>query len=218
MAWLLGNALLSGPALTRAIGVLSLAGLPLLPGFGAYAGAAATMVERGGLGAATVVLLAASHALLVFALLHGAFGVRNARVIGLEIRQSLTARLQLLPGALLALHALVFGLMPAVTGPRSLLGAAGDMGIAGWLALILALALGLALWRVSSGGFGAEQLERADVLLGQSGRLGAPVLASLERIRGGFRFVLAVLESDGALLWAGLSVLIALLIARPGTP
>lgn len=218
MAWLLGNALLSGPAIGRLIGAFSLAGLPLLPGFVAYAGAASAMIERGGLGAATVVLLTASHALLVVALLNSAFGMRNVRGIAADVRQSLTERLRLAPAALLAAHALLLGVAPTLAGPRSLLGVAGDMGIAGWLALLLALALGTALWRVSSSGFGAEQLERADRLLSQSGRLGAPVLASLDRIRGGFRFVLAVLESDGALLWAGLSVLIALLIARPGTP
>ncbi len=223
-AWLLGSRLLGAESPLRLFGALSLAGVPPLAGFAAQSGiAAATALSSFSL--AIVVLLAFAQALLMFALLSHVLRVRPLFKGGESWSSLLRAPLRHLPALVVVLHLTLLGLAPALSGTQPPFAA---MGAWGWASLAVSIALALALARASASArlsgidtgmdvpqAAAEVLRRIQPASHAAAGL---MLGAIERIRTSFRLVFTMLESDGALLWACLFTLIAVLIGRSGTP
>ena len=224
-AWLLGSRLLRSESPLRLFGALSLAGLPPLAGFAAQSGIVAAVTALTSFSIAIVILLVFAQALLMFALFTHLLRIRPLFKSGESWRYLLQAPLRHLPALVAVLHLALLGLAPALSGTQSPFAA---MGLWGWASLAISVALALALARASAGTrlsgidtdmdvpqAAAEVLSRIQAV---SQAVGGLLLGAVERIRTAFRLVFMMLESDGALLWACLFTLIAVLIGRSGTP
>ncbi len=224
-AWLLGSRLLRSESSLRLFGALSLAGLPPLAGFAAQSGIVAAVTALTSFSIAIVILLVFAQALLMFALLTHLLRVRTLFKSGESWRALLQAPLRHLPALVVVLHLALLGLAPALSGTQPPFAA---MSLWGGASLAISVALALALTRVSAGTrlsgidtnmdvpqAAAEVLSRIHAV---SHAVAGLLLGAIERIRTAFRLVFTMLESDGALLWACLFTLIAVLIGRSGTP
>jgi hypothetical protein len=236
IAWFLGTTLLDQPAEgfpirlhtavsgARLLGALCLIGLPLTAGFAGRAGVAVTWAGRGVNGVILVVALALSQLLLTLCVL------RLWRWAGTPQPQSETnptsasasTLVSYLPAAalgLLCLHVVLFGVAPNLAGAPFLGDQLAGMGLLGWLVWLAPTLLGVAAWwfeprwldllsevrptLLSVVGLGWWQ----DILTGAFDRLARPL-----------RGILVFLESDGALLWAVIVILIVVIVTRPGAP
>lgn len=224
-AWLLGSRLLRSESPLRLFGAFSLAGLPPLAGFAAQSGIVAAVSGLSTFGSAIVILLIFAQALLMFALLTHVLRVRPPFRDGESWAHVLRAPLWHLPALVAVLHLILLGLAPALSGTQPPFAA---MGVWSWAALFISIALALGLLRASAGTRLAGSDSNTDVTLAAaevlnriqtvSNAVAGLLLGAIERIRTAFRLVFTMLESDGALLWACLFTLIAVLIGRSGTP
>jgi hypothetical protein len=119
---------------------------------------------------------------------------------------------------LIALLALALGLAPAIAGRPGLIALPAQMGIAGWVHLLLTVPFGLLLWQLASNPAVQDGIERVIGLIEGGQSIGQLGLGAIGRIQSGLRLVFVFLESDGALLWAGMVVLMAILVAGNSTP
>ncbi|MCX6019127.1 MAG: hypothetical protein NTZ50_11635 [Chloroflexi bacterium] len=219
-AWLLGNALLTIPGAGRVLGIACLLGLPGTTGFFAYASASEALRANNLLDIALLMLRAGSLAMLTFALLRFAAGDRTPAALITSARRELFPDQRQIPAlALLAAHALIFGIVGWMLGTSSLIDTAAAMQPISWISLASGILLGAGLWRINSAsGRSADALPRADALLSNVEDAFAPVFAALDRARNSFGAALALIQSDGALLLAGLALIIAVLVSGQTTP
>ncbi len=228
VAWLLGTALIDEAAgqyparyrpaipVVRAVAALSLAGLPLTAGFVGRAGVISTWAARDIGGAALIMGFSIAQIVLVAALLRLMLWHEPA---GGEEEHTGSATLRLAVLGIPSILVVLFGLAPGLSGAGGLSTTFDQVGLAGWIFWIIPSALGGLLWYMEKRWSATlnrynDRLMTAlelnwwqDILAGAIGRLSKP-----------FTGVLTLLESDGALLWAVIVILIAVLISRPGGP
>jgi formate hydrogenlyase subunit 3/multisubunit Na+/H+ antiporter MnhD subunit len=228
IAWLTGTTLLdqstaSYPTVlhktvfwARLLGALCLIGLPLTAGFVGRAGVINTWAGRGLNGALLVVALTLAQLLLTLCALRL---WRWLEAPGDDVAPSTEGYLLSAALGILCLHIVFFGIAPGLAAAPSLGDQITRNGLVGWVLWLLATLLGVAGWwfqpkwldllantrqtLVSVVGLDWWQ----DILIGALGRIAKP-------LRGLFIF----LESDGALLWAVVVILIIVLVSRPGGP
>lgn len=240
IAWLLGcilvnHAVLMPPSNTQRVvramqilGVLCLIGLPLTVGFIGRSGLIASWTGRG-LGSWLIALgFVLASALLIHCLLRfilpafsGAAGMTDADDSGYVLAPTTkqAVGLDILRLIVVAAPVMIFGVAPGLIGAGSLGEALARNGLAGWLAWLLSIVLGVALWwfewRWSPGA--AQLREHAIAVLGLQW-LYDVLGGAVARIRSALGYVFTFLESDGALLWTIIVVLLMVLISRPGGP
>ena len=112
-----------------------------------------------------------------------------------------------------------FGLLPQLLGATGLNQPVARNGLAGWVTWLLAVVAGVAVWWYEERwqlrlGAWRNTIEKAinlnwlrEIWSGATERLARP-----------FRLIFPFLESDGALLWAIILVLLVVLVTRPGGP
>jgi hypothetical protein len=234
IAWIAGAALISlhdatdgvlgrrAGRVVRGIGAFALIGFPLTAGMIGRAGIVSAWQAEGVGGALLIIAFTVAAGLLAYALIHCTLRQDLETDTGSErsdeLRQPLFWR-ALIAAVALAMPAVIFGIAPAAIGADDLLGAAGRMGVLGWLMWLLSIGVGWALWQFEPRWAGWLD-ERSDVI---SYALSLEWLTSLfagatRRIRAPFTVVFDILESDGALVWAAIVALLAILVARPGGP
>ena len=234
VAWLLGYPLLQSslnqPApfnrtaqVARLFGAAAWVGLPLTVGFVGQAGIAAVLAERGGLGWLALVGWVIGLALFAAATLRIALAPMPMQLaLGLDVN---TARWNWRSAAtfapLLVLMGMIvgFGLLPQLLGATGLNQPVARNGLAGWVTWLLAVVAGVAVWWYEERwqlrlGAWRNTIEKAinlnwlrEIWSGATERLARP-----------FRLIFPFLESDGALLWAIILVLLVALVTRPGGP
>ena len=234
IAWILGAALISlndaaegrlGRRIGRVIrifGALVLIGLPLTVGFIGRAGVVSAWQDDGLAGALLIIGFTLAGGLLAYCLLHCALRIDLETDESIsqrdEIRQPLFIR-TILAAIALALPAILFGIAPGLIGAGDLLGAAGRMGIVGVLTWLISLGAGAALWQFEprwAGWLDARGEGISEAL--SLGWLTSLFAGATRRIRAPFATVFDILESDGALIWAAIVALLAILVSRPGGP
>ncbi|BCX02795.1 MAG: hypothetical protein KatS3mg053_0733 [Candidatus Roseilinea sp.] len=237
IAWLVGAALIGWPKTgdaplpierarlaLRVVGALCLVGLPLTVGFVGQAGILATWAERGGDGWAFVlgwgvVLAVMTHILLKITL--GAIGVRaqqtaqtadGARIGFAWAREAAGGLATLAP-------ILVFGIAPSLLTAEAFADVLGRNGLVGWAGWAIAICAGAALWRLEPRWQPAlHHIRDHAISTLDLGWFYSLLGGAVARLRSPFGRVFTLLESDGALLWAIIVVLLIVLIARPGGP
>lgn len=234
IAWILGAALISlndasegrlgrrAGASIRIIGALVLIGMPLTVGLHGRAGIVSAW-QSDGLGGVLLILgFMLAGSLLTYCLIHRALHTDQEMDASMErrdeIRQPLFIR-ALIAAFALALPALLFGLAPGLIGAGDLLNTLGRMGILGWMVWLVSLGTGAALWQFEPrwAGWLEERSEWFSQALSLQWLTGLFVGAA-GRIRAPFTVVFDILESDGALVWAAIVALLAILVSRPGGP
>lgn len=212
--WLLGSAMLEQAGFARILAGLSLLAVPGTPGFPGLT--AAPDPGTGLLGPATMVLQAGCRMILTFALLRHTFGGVTSTAIRSALSESITPRR--LPALLLAAaHMFVLGAAPQWFGGISLSDALTRAGAAGWASLVVGIALGAVLWRISGSELD-DALRRAGALLLRTELLFRPLYAALARLQRSFGALSTLLDSEGALLLTCLALVLAVLILGQSAP
>ena len=228
IAWLLGYPLLQAslnqPApfnrlaqVARLFGAAAWVGLPLTVGFVGQAGIVAALGWVGVLGWVIGLALLAATALRI-----ALVPMPIQLALGLDVdtsRWSWQRMATFAPLAGLMLGVLVFGLFPQLLGATGLNQSVARNGLLGWGAWLLAVIAGVALWWY-------EDRWQPRIETWRSTTENALSLKWLRELWGGaterlarpFRIIFPFLESDGALLWAIILVLLGVLVSRPGGP
>lgn len=206
----------------RGIGALVLIGLPLTVGLVGRAGVISAWQNEGIAGALLVLAVTLAASALVYALIHCTLRidleVDEEMARRDELRQSLLFRM-ILAAVALAIPALLFGIAPALLGAGDLLSVLGRMGVIGWAMWLLSLGMGAALWQFEPRWAGWLEARSEAISHALSLQWMTSLFAgAVGRIRAPFTVVFDILESDGALVWAAIIALLAILISRPGGP
>lgn len=211
-AWVFGCALLEGQArAARAAGALVLFGVPFTIGF----------VSR----AATTGALASGSELLGLAVwLLGTLAL--ALGLARAVRGDATERGWFdrnwrgwAASATALAPALAFGVMPQWIGAPPLGDALAGHGLAGWAGMAAAVGLIVAVALIARRSAGRWARARSIAERAFSLRwMEVLLVGALDRLGGPFRGAFGFLESNGAMLWAVIAVLIAVLISRSGGP
>ncbi|NJM42622.1 MAG: hypothetical protein HC853_18715 [Anaerolineae bacterium] len=234
VAWLLGYPLLqsslSRPApfnraaqAARLVGAAAWAGLPLTVGFVGQAGVVATLAGLGGWGWLAVLGWVIGLALLVGTALRIALAPMPMQ-LALNLEMKTTGRrwrdaLNCVPLAVLMLMVLMFGLFPQLLGATGLNQPVARNGVLGWAAWLLAVLAGVALWWFEERWQPRLEPWRSTLENALSLKWLRELWAgATERLAQPFRVIFPFLESDGALLWAIILVLLVVLVTRPGGP
>lgn len=234
IAWIVGSSLITlddategrlgrrAGRIIRALGALTLIGLPLTVGLIGHAGVVSHWQTQGLAGGLFTIGFTIAGGLLAYCLIHCVLRidqeVDEQAELRSELRQSQWIR-TMAAAVFLVLPALVFGLAPALIGAGDLLSAIGRMGLLGWITWLLGLGIGAALWLLEPRW--APALEDRSESIAHT--LSLDWLTSLfagaaGRIRAPFASIFDILESDGALVWAAIVALLAILVTRPGGP
>ncbi len=228
IAWLLSNLLINHRPtanvpiavrfgqLTRLFGVACLAGIPFTVGFVGRAGLAEEFIRSGGLGLLLVILMTLAQAASITVALRIALNIP----IEVSASESVVTNVSLIPGLLAFLvvcaPSILFGLAPTLLGLSN--GPLGRAGVWSWFTSAIALALGVGLWWLESRWF--DRIEaRVNTLESVLSLhwLRSIFAGALERLAKPLRTVFPFLESDGAMLWAVMVVLLLVAISR-GNP
>ncbi len=215
LAWVLGSLLLVQLPLLRLGSLLLFAGLPPLAGFGSHALAFNALTQAGAPGIVTLLLALCAMALFMAALLKCVFGLEAVNDALRGLMRSV-AGLAREPVRLIALaHALLFGVASSLAGRTATATINAPAGIA---LLAATLLVGVFVWRFLDRERVMESFDQTEAGIDRVAAGMSIAEGALERMRAGLRVVFVFLESDGALLWACLLVLIALLIGRSAQP
>ena len=236
VAWLFGSELLQSRGNSqdflstrvalylRILGAAVLIGIPLTVGFVSWAGIPSQLTERGFGGIVLLLIWVASMAMLTAAALRIAF--LNSAALHMSFdgpSRYLNAYVApvpaLSPMLLLALIAVLFGVVPQLVGAAGLAQPVLRNGILDWVGWLVAIGVGGAAWW-----FESRWQALADALRGPADSL--LNLRWLHELWGGavqrlarpLRMVFPFLESDGVLLWAIILILLFVLVNRPGGP
>ena len=236
VAWLLGSELLQSrgnsrdPVSTRmalylrVAGAAVLIGLPLTVGFVGWAGVPSQLVERGLGGIVLLLIWAISLAMLTATVLRVAFLNTAALHMSFDgpsryMNRYIAPIVQLAPMLILALMAVLFGVVPQLLGAAGLAQPVLRNSILDWAIWLVALAAGgIAWWFQTRWQDWADVLRQSadDVLnLRWLHELWA---GAIQRLARPLRLVFPFLESDGVLLWAIIIILLFVLVNRPGGP
>ena len=218
-AWLLGCAVVTfvtftsqartNPVLlvTRTIGAACLLGVPATVGFIGQAGVIAASVKLPGFGAIALLVRVIALALLGYVLAREVLEPDATNI------SSRTGSRMLLGVVVAALTIIGMGLMLGIGD------AVTRNGLLGWLAWLLSLVGAAALWRFRPLWRRIVALPRATLASALSfDWLSELAYGAVARLQAPLPRVFSVLESDGALVWAMIIVLLLVLISRPGGP
>lgn len=215
MAWIALSTALDAPLPLRMLGLLIGAGLPLTVGFSAWSGAIAFLSAREAVDAALVVLVIGVSIICVFAVLR-----RLLPGAGLfkAIRKD-AAGITAYPGeATVLAHAVLFGFVPSLAQAPAISASLSAMGVFGWTHVVLGTALGVTLWQLSERWLDMDAFDDIDTALDRLGIAVEPIRGAFGRLQRAMRTAFALLESDGALLWACLATIVAVLAGQAGAP
>ena len=121
--------------------------------------------------------------------------------------------------AVLSLHVVLFGLSPGLATAPSLGEQLSRNGLAGWLTWLFPTLLGAAAWWYESRWLAYIVLARDAVISLIDLSWWQNILGgALNRIGRPLGSIFIFLESDGALLWAVIVILVIVLVSRPGGP
>jgi hypothetical protein len=138
---------------------------------------------------------------------------------GEDVAPSLEGYLLSAALGILCLHIMLFGIVPSLAGSASVIDLVTQNGLLGWLLWLFATLLGTAGWwfQPQWSGLLADSGQKIAAVIGL--RWWQDILVgALERIAKPLRGLFVFLESDGALLWAVIVILIIVLVSRPGGP
>lgn len=227
ITWLLGTTLLGlepsacstrfRPLLMapRLAGLLCLFGLPLTVGFIGRSGIVAVWAGRGLGGAALIASYALTLSLLVLCLLRL---FRFAETSDGEfVAKATDYRLTMVIFPVILV--LVFGIAPSLVAAPSLGNRLSQQGFMGWFVWVLSAAIGAGLWLTEPlwSVRMASSSERVSAVFGL--RWWQDIITgAVDRLTKPWRHVITFLESDGALLWAVIVILLVVLVSRPGKP
>jgi hypothetical protein len=228
IAWILGTALVSQtsaayPAtvrrivqIARYIGAACLIGVPLTAGFVGRAGVAALWANRGPGGMILIAGIAITQLLLTYCVLRLAmWRVTPSADEPATISHYLVAAVL----AILSLHVVLFGVSPSLAAAPSLGEQLGHNGWAGWLIWLLPTLIGCAAWWYESRWLSYISLVSDALISFTDLSWWQNILGgALNRIARPLGSIFIFLESDGALLWAVIVILIIVLVSRPGGP
>ena len=228
IAWLLGATLIaeipmSYPARLRRFAViprlgaaLCLVGLPLTVGFIGRAGVISAWAERGLGGAILILGIAAAQLLLTLALL------RLMLWHDLPTSDEDFTASEWIRGAWLVVPLILivlFGIAPAMLNAAGLPTQLADNGLVGWVFWLLPTLLGALAWHYEANWLKLIATVRERVILILELNWWQDIFSgALSRLAKPLTGVFTFLEGDGALLWAVIVILIAVLISRPGGP
>jgi hypothetical protein len=206
----------------RALGVAVWLGVPLSVGFVGQAGVAAALALRGG---GTGLLLVVMWVLALALVTKECLGLASSlpsrtRAISADTAlRGWSGMAVLVLALLIGALGVLFGLLPQVLGDTGLGSVLARQGVVGWLAWLVAMGVGAALWRAQPRLAPVLDAWRGPIQNLTSLRVLHEVWrGAVTRIAQPFRLVFPFLESDGALLWAIALVLLVVLVARPGGP
>jgi hypothetical protein len=199
----------------RLIGLLCVTGLPLTVGFIGRSGTIATWAERGLGGAVLIAGFALAQVLLTLCALRLVQWPDTPDTNQRPVAATIRAAMLLSPVLLIFLY----GLSPNLAGAPSFGSQMNRNGFLGWLIWLPATVLGAAAWFTE--GTWSKRIEASrervsgiiglgwwqDIMTGAFNRLSKPLHG-----------VITFLDSDGALLWAVIVILIVVLVSRPGGP
>jgi hypothetical protein len=205
-----------GVQIARIIGAACLLGFPLTIGFAGYAGVIAAWAGRGLGGAALIVGFTLAHILLTMCVLHL---VTWRDTPASDEYPSALAYLFLFVLAVMCLQIIVLGIDPALIKAPTLGALVGSNGVGGWLLWLAASALGFMAWRFESDWMSRVAKIRPRLIsILNLNWLQSVITGALERLARPLASVFVFFESDGALLWAVIVILIVILVSRPGGP
>lgn len=236
IAWLLAGALLGHAGddqstldrrirqVTPALGALGLIGLPPTAGFIGQSGVLAVWAALGPIGAALIAGWIIAFAALCYGLLRVVSDatprVRQARLLPEGAAWSSPTVLRSgIGGFALAAPLLLFGVAPALLEAGTLAEAVARHTLVGWGIWLVALAIGALAWHTEARWHPTVQrLAHPLTNLLDLSWLYSLLGGAAARLRSPFNQVFTFLESDGALLWAIIIVLLIVLASRPGGP
>ena len=234
IAWLLGYPLLqislNQPAPfnrvaqgARLMGAAAWVGLPLTVGFVGQAGIATALAGQGFVGWLCVVGWVIGLALFAATALRIALAPMPTQLtLGLEVKRpswSWQRAATFAPLVGLMLSVVLFGLLPQLLGATGLNQPVARNGLLGWSTWLLAVIAGVTAWWFESRWQPRIEAWRGTIEQALSlGWLREVWSGATERLAKPFRAILPFLESDGALLWAIIVVLLVVLVTRPGGP
>jgi hypothetical protein len=215
IAWLAVSVALDAPLPLRTAAVAIQLALPATAGFAAWSGAIAGLTSRGALDAAIVVLAIGVTIVcaftMLFCLLPGGGFMR-------ALRQDTTRIAAFTPEAVVLGHALLFGIVPSLAGAPGLVASLSAMGTIGWAHLAAGLIVGGGLWQLGWRWLDFAAFDEVGTALDRAALALDPIRGALSRLQRAMRTVFALLESDGALLWAFLATIVALLSSQASLP
>lgn len=231
VAWLLGNLMVNHRPtanlniairfgqLMRLLGVIVLAALPMTVGFVARSGLAEQLMRSPG-GLILTILFLLAQLLVVAVALRIALNIPLDELIGDAAPNNSLGGL--IPGLVAFLVVIapiaLFGLAPAWLGGSALNAVLGQAGPLTWATFALAVVLGIAVWWTE-----VRWSPLLESRLGQiEGALSLDWLREIlagafERLARPLRLVFPFLESDGAMLWAIIVLLLVVAVSR-GNP
>ncbi|MCL5996828.1 MAG: hypothetical protein M1546_12345 [Chloroflexi bacterium] len=228
IAWLLGTSLINiatpaqSPVMRRMaqvarwIGAACLAGLPFTVGFVGRAGVITDWAGRGLGGAALIAGLGLSQALLTLCVLRLAMW---RDIPGEESSPPWLTYASIAVTAIVCLHVLVFGIVPGLANAPTVGTLLSRNGLIGWLVWLIATTAGGVAWWLESRWAVYLTRVRPTLVTALSLKWLQNVAAgALGRLANPLGSVFVFLESDGALLWAVIVLLIVILVSRPGGP
>jgi len=231
VAWLLGNLMVNHRPtanlniairfgqLMRLLGVIVLAALPLTVGFVARSGLAEQLM-RSPDGFVLAILFLLAQILIVAVALRIALNIPLDELIGDQTPND--HFVGLIPGliAFLAVIAPIalFGIVPTLLGSPALSAVFGRSGALTWVALALSVILGIGLWwtEVRWSPLLENRLSQIEHALSLDW-LREIFGGAFERLAKPLRLVFPFLESDGAMLWAIIVLLLVVAVSR-GNP
>ncbi len=204
------------------LGALCLMGLPLTAGFVGRVGVASLWAGRGTNGTILLATWAIAQLLLTLCVLR-LWQWQEVPHISGHTTSSLDLQLEiflpLVAAGVLSLHVLIFGVAPNLAGASTFAEELSHMGTVGWLTWLIPTGLGATAWWLFSRWFRLLGRVRPAVLTaGAFGWWQDILLGALDRLAKPLRGIVIFLESDGALLWAVIVILIIVLVSRPGGP
>jgi hypothetical protein len=235
MAWLLGTTLVSQTAsayptaarrivqIARYIGAACLIGAPLTAGFIGRAGVAVLWSGRGLGGAVLIVGFALTQLLLTFCTLRLVLWREVWREVpdapSADEPPAISGYVAAVVLIMLSLHVVLFGISPSLAGAPSLGEQLGRNGFIGWIVWLFPTLLGFAAWWYEARWVDYIVLAR-DSLVSLIGLTWWQYIlgGALNRIARPLGSIFVFLESDGALLWAVIVILVVVLVSRPGGP
>lgn len=246
VAWLLASALLASEPLasqpleragndqsvldlrirqvTPALGALGLIGLPPMAGFIGQAGVLAIWAALGPIGAGLIAGWIIALAALCYGLLRVVSDATPHVQQALWLPQGAawgdpTVLRYGIGGFALAAPLLLFGVAPALLEAGTLPEAVARCTLVGWGMWLVALAIGALAWHTEAHWHPiAQRLAHPLTNLLDLSWLYSLLGGAAARLRSPFNQVFTFLESDGALLWAIIIVLLIVLASRPGGP
>ncbi len=227
IAWILGVSLVEfntssfGPQLRRVIliprlvGLLCIVGLPLTVGFIGRSGTITTWAERGLGGAALIVGFALAQVLLTVCALRLLRWSDTPATHQRPITEVIRAIMLLAPVVLIVLY----GLSPNLAGAPSFSSQLSHNGLLGWFLWLITTIVGVAVWFTE--GVWSKLIETSRERISSVIGLGwwqDIMTGAIDRLSKPLHGVITFLDSDGALLWAIIVILIVVLVSRPGGP